>query len=114
MHGGVGCTLCIDKLIDVRVGRRVCVCGGGSSCVWGEPPLVYQPPKQARMGAARRWGAWGARLTPTPSESLVSPLPYICPQTVGDDNGKTTRLSQLLHKMLEEVDEPQLMELAAR
>ena len=32
-------------------------------------------------------------------------------QTIGDDNGKTTRLAHLLHKMLEEVDEPQLMEV---
>ncbi|GAX78992.1 hypothetical protein CEUSTIGMA_g6432.t1 [Chlamydomonas eustigma] len=35
-------------------------------------------------------------------------------KTGGDDNGKTTRLALLLHKMLEEVDEMPLMELATR
>jgi hypothetical protein len=35
-------------------------------------------------------------------------------KTGGDDNGKTARLALLLHKMLEEVDEMPLMEMATR
>jgi FKBP12-rapamycin complex-associated protein len=35
-------------------------------------------------------------------------------QTAGEDTTKTKTMSGLLHKVLEEVDEPLLMELAAR